>query len=264
MPGITDIEAAVVLAEAETGARGGKSKLRVCVRSLPSKGRNWTVDEKDFLIKNHARISLEEMARRLNRTPIAVRLHVQRELHLRSCSTNESVVTAEQIAWGIGTDSKSVHRLMNKGLMPGRRAPTQYRSIRIADKLVLLKWLLDPSHWIYFKPMRVGMLSRGCNRSPSKYYDFAFWDGARDLIVPAFKKWKDQWLTPVQAAKKIGIIIHQHKDSTTPPRPSHYINVAIHKGNLKATRWGNWWILKSDLPRRGKVINYCGEIVERK
>lgn len=254
MPGIAEIDIAVALAEAETGVPGGKSKFRVCAKPLPMKARRWTDKEKEFLRQNHVRLSIDEMAHILNRSATGVRLHANRELHLRAPSTADSILTAEQIAWGLGIDSKSARRLIDRGLLPGRRAPTRDRSIRVVDKLILLKWIMDPNHWVYFKPGRVGALSRRCNRSPSKYYDFSFWEDARKLIKAATTKWKDQWLTPGQVWRRLG----------KPGTYARYVNVAIRKGALVATQWGNWWIRRSDLPAPGMTINFRGEFVRRK
>lgn len=254
MPNTADIEAAVALAEAATAVPGGKSKFRVCTKSTPiKKARRWTSEEEDFLRQNHARLSLDEMAQHLNRSALGVRLHILREMHLRACSTVESVITAEQIAWGLGADGKTIHRLIDTGLMPGRRAPTIARNIRVVDKIILLKWLLDPMHWIYFKPRRVGTLSRRCNRCPSKYYDFTFWEDAGKLVLAASKKWKDQWLTPGQVWRRLG------RRGTY----ARYVNKAIRKGTLRATKWGNWWILKNDLPGSRETLNFRGDVVDR-
>jgi len=126
--------------------------------------------------------------------------------------------------------------------------------------------MLDPENWLYFKPERVGMLSRRGRRGPGESYDFAFWENARLIILKANHKWKDKWMTPGQVVKLLKI----KPKATLRRKPSakipgvRYVNMAIRRGTLKAKRWGNWWIKKSDLPGKGKTINFRGEIVPLK
>ena len=98
------------------------------------------------------------------------------------------------------------------------------------------------------------MLHRRGKRGLGGHYDFAFWEDARRLMKTAIRKWKDEWLTPKQVARRLGV----HAAGT------RYINKAVRKGTLKSTRWGNWWILKSDLPASRKTINFSGDLVKIK
>ncbi|NOS67954.1 MAG: hypothetical protein HOO67_06385 [Candidatus Peribacteraceae bacterium] len=261
------IEAAIALAEAETGVRGGKRSIPLCFSpAAKQKARVWTEKEEQFVRDNLGRISQAELARQLDRTPIAVKLHCQREMHLVSMSKAPEIITAEQVANGMGIDGKSVHRLMDTGLMPVRRLPSA-RPMRVIDRLSLMKWILNPDHWCYFKPERVGALERHCKRGIGAGYDFAFWEKARELVLKARRTWKDRWLTPGQVVRILKIYPKPNagrRNNTERLRGVRYVNVAIRKGNLKATRWGNWWIKKSDLPKRGWTINYCGRIVKKR
>ena len=133
----------------------------------------------------------------------------------------------------------------------GRRLPLA-RTCRVVDRLAFMKWLLNSNHWFYFRPDRVGKLSRYGKRGPGECYDFAFWECVAYLIAKARLKWKDQWLTPGRVARMLRI-----KAGGT-----RYVNQAIRNGTLKAKRWGNWWIRKSDLPDNGKTINFRGEIID--
>lgn len=248
-----NIEEAILIAQAETGVIGGKNAVPLCF-SPKSKKRNrvWTAEEEEFIRDNHGRLSENQIARELGRTVIGVHLHREREMHLTSMSKDESILTAEQVANGIGLDSKSVHLLMDTGRMPCRRLPSS-RIMRVIDRIVLMKWMLDPENWLYFEPSRVGMLTRRGKRSYGQGYDFAFWENARVIITKTFNGWKDQWLTPGQVRHILGI----------EAAGTRYINKAINQGIFKATRWGNWWIKKSDLPGEGKTINFKGEIVDQ-
>ncbi len=257
-----EIEAAIALAEVQTGVRGGKRAIPLCHDPVATRNRIWTEQENQFLRDNHGRISEVEIAHRLGRTPIAVHIHKERELKLESMSKAPDILTAEQVANGLGCDSKSIHLLLDTGRMPGRRLPSA-RPIRVVNRLVLMKWILDPDHWLYFKPGRVGTLHRRGKRVPGESYDFAFWENARRLITKARRKWKDAWLTPGQVTQILKIKPKPTRRRTIKDRiPGvRYVNRAIRKGTLKAKRWGNWWIRKSDLPPRGKTINFRGEIV---
>lgn len=265
MADIKEIDAAVALAESETGVRGGNTKLRVCIKQERVKAPLWTAQEKEFLKENLGRMTEEEIGRHLGRTSSAVRNHWKRELHLCPPSKAPDTLTAEHIGVGFGCCSKTVHMLIDIGLMPGRRLPTNGRVIRLVDRAAFLRWLSDPKHSLYFKPARLGLIEQRGKRRIGEYVDYAFWEEARELVQAVLKKWKDQWLTPVQAAKEIGIVVRRypHSRRVVAHPESHYINKAILKGNLKATRWGNWWILKSDLPKAGMTINYQGQCVQR-
>ncbi len=158
---------------------------------------------------------------------------------------------AEQVGNGLGKDAKSIHLLMDSGRMPMRRLPS-IRVMRVIARFVLLKWMLDPDNWLYFKPIRVGSFYRKRKRGYGDY-DYAFWENARVVVLKAYLRWKNAWLTPRQVAH-----ILQVEAAGT-----RYINNAIRNGTLKAKRWGNWWIKKSDLPSKGKTLNFRGDIIQR-
>lgn len=262
-----EIERALAIAEVQTGVRGGKRGIPLCFSAgTKRKHRIWTEEEEKFLRNNLGRISEAEIGRHLGRTESAVHNHWTREMHLVSMSKSPKILTAEQVAIGIGCDGKSVHRLMDTGRMPCRRLPSA-RPIRVIDRLVLMKWLLNPDHWVYFKPERVGALRPRGKRGFGAGYDFGFWEDARTAVLKARKKLKDEWLTPSQVVKILKIKIQERaggrKFEDRAPGVK-YINKAILKGNLKAIRWGNWWIKKSDLPNGDVTINYLGNIVRRR
>lgn len=255
MTDIDEIELAAAAAEAETGARGGGSKLRLCLNSEENKSsRSWSAKEEAYVVANHGRITVEEIAANLGRTVASIDNHIKREMHLTAPSKSPEIVTAEQIAWGLGMGcGKSAHRLIDDGILPGRRLPGPDVN-RVVDRQALLRWMIVPEHWIYFKPERVGSLRSHGKRTIGDCYDFEFWEGAREIVLKARAAWKDEWITPGQAAKIIGI---------NPALKAHNINMAIHAGNLRAVRWGNWWILRSDLPASDMTINALGRIVPK-
>ncbi|MDD5302974.1 MAG: hypothetical protein PHS14_07660 [Elusimicrobia bacterium] len=259
MSEIDEIEEAAALAEVETGARGA-STLRLCrTDSGKLASRRWTDEENDYIRESHGRISEHVIAGHLGRSELSVHLHIERDLHLVAASKAPNILTAEQVSWGLGMGcGKSVHRLMDGGLMPHRKLPEKERGrsrTRIVDRQALLLWMLKPEHWVYFKPERVGTLRQQGARGVAENYDFAFWEDARELVLKARSAWKDEWLTPGQVALALG-----YKNART---GAHSLNTAIHRGTLKATRWGNWWILRSDLPASGMTINVFGKIVPK-
>lgn len=264
MPDINEIEAAVAMAEAETGLKGGKSKFRLIARPA-TRSRTWSKDEDRFLTENLGRLTEHEIAKRLGRSDIAVHLHSERDLGLARPSKSPLILTGEHIAMGLQLDGHSVARLIDRGLLPGRFLPFDgARRIRVVDRLVFMKWILDPDHWCYFKPKRVGAMKMRGRRGYTGAYDFGFWEEAARLVLARAKRWKDRWLTPFQAARQMKIRIKPRCPKKQLERPDgfRYVNAAIARGVLPATRWGNWWILKSNLPV-GKTINFRGELVSR-
>lgn len=248
-----DIESAVAMAEAETGVRSPGAGVRACRDN--DHFLRWTAEEDAFLRENLGRITDQAIAEKLGRTASAVRLRWKRNLHLAAPSKAPDILTGEQVSWGLGMGcGKSVHRLIDGGIMPGRRLPG-VDVTRVVDRAALLRWMIEPAHWIYFCPERVGSLRQQGEREIGDVYDFAFWEQARDLVAKARAAWKDEWLTPGQVARAIGF-----KNVRT---GAHSINKAIHVGNLKATRWGNWRILRSALPPADMTINVLGKIVPK-
>ena len=249
---LDDIEQAAALAEAETGAKSSAAKIPLC--SEPAKRqrhRKWIAKEDVYIREHHGKLTEQEMAAHLGRTETALHIHIFREMHLVAPSKAPDILTGEQIAWGIGVDGKTVHLLMDSGRMPHRRLPG-VDVTRVADRRELLFWMIKPANWIYFKTERVGIIKPRGIRTLSVCYDFKFWEDAGRFVKKARAKWKDEWLTPGQAAKAIGI---------KSKKGSHNINRAILDGNLKATRWGNWRILRSDLPANGMTFNVLGRVV---
>lgn len=253
------IEQAVALAEAETCVRGGGAKIPLCL-SEDSKSRAgfWTEEEDEYIRKNHGRVSEDDLVAYLGRTWSAVHIRITRELYLVAPSKNPSLLTGEQVSWGLGLDGKSIHRLMDTGLMPHRILPAKDKT-RVIDRQVLMRWLLKPEHWVYFKTERVGAVRPKGKRLLSDAYDFVFWDAAGQLVRKARAKWKDEWLTPGQVADIMG---YKRKPNNGKAQ-SHMLNKAILEGNLKAVRWGNWRILRSSLPPADMMFNAYGKLIKK-
>ena len=247
-----EIEQAVALAEAETGARGGVAKLRLCLApGGKERSRRWTAEEDAYVRESRGRLTEGAIAAHLGRSVQSVHLRAERELHLVAPSKSPEILTAEHVSMGLGTDGKSVAALMDRGLMPHRRLPGKDVT-RVIDRRAFLLWLLNPVNWCYFKADRVGAMRPRGKRGFTGVYDFAFWEDAREVLAKARKGWKDEWLTPGQCSATLGL---------TRKGASHNVNRAVLKGNLKGTRWGNWWIRRSDLPA-GMTVNAAGKLVK--
>lgn len=249
MSRINSVAAAFDVAAAETGDRRGNSRLRVCAPPVAVQSRRWTPTEDVFLRSNLGRLSEEEIGRALKRSPTAVHIRWTRDLHLQAPSKRDDTISAEGIATGIGMDGHSVHKLIDRGILPGRRMPGP-RPYRLVDRRVLAQWLLDPAHWAYVDPARVGELRPHGKRAISAGYDFAYWEDLRELVLAARRRWKDDWLTPGQVAAMFKL-------------RRGYVNKAIRKGALPATRWGNWRIRRSAIPK-GQTLNFRGDWVKAK
>lgn len=248
------VEAAAVHGQLAAGANPAVVATRTTHARLVTvaarghrQGRNstcWTKAEDAFLRENLGWLSETDIARRLGRTPLAVQIRWKRELRLPGPSCDPRIITAEQIAIGLGMDGKSVHKLIARGLLPGRRLPWNNRICRVVDRVTLLRWITNPMHWVYFKPERVGQpLYR---RIPKRKYDAAFWQKAAALVQRRRAMWQDEWWSIGQVAAWHGV---DHR----------LVNNAIHDGRLPAVDWGNWWVLRSDATRPGlQVVAYLG------
>ncbi len=207
----------------------------------------WTEDENNFLRRHHGRLSEREIGARLGRSRNAVRIHWKRELRLPAPSKAPGVLTAEQVANGLGLDSKSVHKLIDRGLLPGWRLPSDAGDVtRVVNRVTLLRWIVNPLHWCYFQPERVGAKARGGKRQYGRNYDEAFWAKAQRLVQLRRERWDDEWWRPGDAARHFGVDVRA-------------VCANIQRRKLPATRWGNWWVLKSDALRLARFRKWVGK-----
>ncbi len=217
--------------------------------TVVSRSPKWTEDEDAFLRANLDLMSDEEIGQCLGRTAVAVRLRWKRDLGLTSRSKGNNEITAEQIAIGLGVDSKAVHRWIDQGFLPGRRLPLK-TVIRVVNRTTLLRWVMTPRNWVYFKPARVGLK----REARTKAVDWAWWKKVRRLLDLRRAQWNDEWWTSGQVAA------HHQVD--------HRL-VCLHAsdGRLPAVKWNNWRIRKSDAVSHrfyvGKGNNWKGVFTER-
>lgn len=218
------------LARTHGGAVAVLARKAKVAQATPTRPLRWSEAEDAFLRANLGRVSEEQIAAHLGRSVIAVHLRWRRDLALTAPSRHPDLLTAEQIAEGLGMDGKAVHRLMDSGRMPGYRLPLK-TVCRVVKRVDFLRWLINPKHWIYFKPERVG--AQNAYRRSKRVYDAAFWQKARKILDAKRAAWGDEWWTAGQVAAHHGV------DHTL-------VNNRIHKGQLPGVRWNNWRILKSD------------------
>ena len=200
------------------------------IERAPAKSPNWTKDEDVFLRSCLGILSEKDIADALGRTVTAVHIRWNRELELTAPSKNSEVLTCNQIANGLNRDGKSIALLIDRGILEGHRLPFNDVT-RVVNRTTLLRFIVNPLNWVYFDPDRVGIKNKNIERRGIQNYDAEFWAHARKLVQKRKSLWDDKWLTIGQVAQKRNVSIAA-------------VNKAIHEGKLKATDWGNWWVLR--------------------
>src|SRR5574341_772118 len=246
-----DIESALVHGQLAAGI----SPARLAVRMEPrlvivashafrpgGRAPDWTRAEDAFLRQALGWLSEDEIARRLGRTPVAVHLRWKRDLHLSAPSKAPEVLTANQIAEGMGMDLHAVGYWIDSGLLPGRRLPTQDVT-RIVARAVFLRWLVNPEHWMYFDPNRVG--GEAATARAGVIFDFGFWQHARRLLDLARARWNDEWWSARQIADYHGVTT---KDVQRYIRLGRLpaMQIVNLSGRHATPHWSLWFARRSD------------------
>ncbi len=186
----------------------------------------WSPEEKSFVQRKLGKLSLEEIGAALGRSENGVKILFTRN-GWPAPSKQPDELTAHQIAELMGKCGKSIARLIDEDILPGRRLPME-RVIRVVRTTTFKRWLVNPENWIYFD-----------------------WRKIRDhhlrhLCELRAERWGDAWITTGEAARVAGCT---HAD----------VNRWIHMGKVRSARkWGaNWKMLwseaeKLDIPKRGK------------
>ena len=174
----------------------------------------WSVNEQtrlETMIESGA--SYSAIAKRLKRSRNAVQIKCKR-LRLRITTTRETL-SARDVAetLGIGCPKTITRWITQYGLVAhnGGDGRPLWR-VQWDD---LLTWLADRCHWMAYDPTRIP--------------DRALREWACELRIGA-----GRWLTPGQVGERL------HVDHRT-------VNAWIVKGQIAATRYGNWWIWSGDL-----------------
>ena len=186
----------------------------------------WSPAEKSFVQRNLGKLSLEEIGAALGRSENGVKILFTRN-GWPAPSKQPNEFTAHQIAELMGKCGKSIARLIDEDILPGRRLPME-RVIRVVRTATFKRWLINPENWIYFDWRRI--------RDPH----------LRRLCELRAERWGDVWITTGEAARVAGCT---HAD----------VNRWIHMGKVRSARkWGaNWKMLRSeaerlDIPKCGK------------
>jgi hypothetical protein len=176
----------------------------------------WTEAEEAFLRENTGEIPITELARILDRSVDAIKIHRKRHLNISGDTTIHE--TGQDVARILGLScSKAVTKWINRGILPGKSISTA-RPIYAVKRDDLRRFALTPDNWVYFNPERIA--------DP----------GLRRLVLIRKARWGDEWWTTGQVAAHHGV------DSRT-------IVQCIYRGALPGKRWANWRVKRSDALR---------------
>lgn len=221
------IAEAVIAAELESGVNArsvvvahkdyaGRVQALAPVLATSTRPPRWTREEEAQLAEELGQFSLEEIARKHGRTPAAIKIRFTRK-GLAAPSKKPDEYTCQQIAEMLGKDAKSMAKIIDRGILPGRELPLATK-IRVVKRVTFYRWVIRPESWVYFKVENI--------TDPS----------LKRLVELAQAKWDDEWLNIRAAAMLIG---HTH---------SHLLNKWLNDGRIQhpdAIQWGNWWIRRS-------------------
>lgn len=196
--------------------------------------RHWTPQEIEFVRTNIAHMNDKQIADALGRSPDAVKIYRVRHLGLPPTTRQSQQMSLNQLALFFGTDSHSVVKWADRGLIATRNTGVGARSnqgpIRTVDRTYLKGWVLRPENWMLFKAERI----EDC--------------ALRRLVLAKQARWGDQWITTGEVARLWGCDKRQ-------------INSYLHQGVITGRRWGNWWVRRSEAlaatkrPTTGKGCN---------
>jgi hypothetical protein len=253
------VEAAVVHGQLSAGispavlaSRASTARLVITeMRAFNPHGRApaWTEPEDEFLRQNLGWLAEDEMAGRLGRTPVAVHLRWKRDLRLPAPSKAPDILTANQVAEGLGVDLHIVAHWIDSGLLPGRRLPNN-RVMRVVRRADLRRWLVQPEHWLYFDPERI---DRGPHRRAGDFYDEDFWRSARRLAGLAHAHWGDEWWRARQVADHHGVTASDVQRFIRSGRIAA-VQVRNLSGRHADPHWAPWFVRRSEATRADLVF----------
>jgi len=182
------------------------------------KERVWTAEEDTFLREHYMKLSDVELAQALGRSVNGIHIRRERVLRITGRSKSQESPNMHEVARLLGAPCSKVFRtLMRRGILPGRRLPLE-ADVWVIERRDLLRFVVNPRNWIYFKIERVVDQQ------------------LRRLIELRRQMWGDEWWSPGQVAAYHGVSLS-------------VVNSYIRKGKLPAVRWANWHILRSDAQR---------------
>ena len=195
--------------------------------------QTWTDDEKLIVKENLGKLSLEQIGNIIGRSSNAVKLRFTRE-GWTAPSKQPDEINASQIGNLLGMCGKSIARLIDRSILPGRTLPMG-RNIRVVKKQVLKRWLVNPQNWVYFDWHRI--------QEPH----------LRRMCEIETERWGDEWLSAGEAGAILGC---DHRS----------INRWLHKGVFqRAKKWGsNWKFLLSEIEEVRDKLTPEGSLMLKK
>jgi hypothetical protein len=178
---------------------------------------SWSRAELAYLRSALGSLPVPVIAQKLGRSEDALHV-IQVRKRIPAPSRQPGWLTGNQAARVLGVDIHAVAKLAARGVLPMERIPG-LRGILRVRVLRLYAWAINPLHWMYFKPEKMG------DRRLAR------------LVVLAQSRWNDEWWTIGKAAAFHGVTVNG-------------INQQIRRGKLPgAVDWGNWWIRRSDVEK---------------
>lgn len=148
--------------------------------------RRWTPEEDAFLRENLGYLTDAEIGQRLGRSAVGVHIRWDRELALPGPSKDPGVITAHQAALVLGIDGHKTAGWVDMGLLPGR-VMAGGRNIRLIDRTLFRRWVLNPMNWVYFDARKV--------TDPE----------LKRMLKKRAKRWGDEWWSTRQVADYHGV-----------------------------------------------------------
>lgn len=186
----------------------------------------WTKEDEKFLIDNYMTMSDEELAEKLGRSVVSIKLQRERELHLPSRSKSPGWLTAEQCSLILNIDSHKLTGWFDAGLIPGQLHPGG--TIRLIRKVSFYVWAVNPMNWVYFDIHKVQDLH------------------LKKLLLLKEKRWGDEWWRTTQVAEYHKVDIGDVKRYIVIGRLKSFRPPVSLSGRHKDRKWGNHFVLKSD------------------
>jgi hypothetical protein len=203
-------------------------------------GRLWTEYEDQFLRDNLGVITEEEIGNHLNRSVIAVHLRWKRDLHLPAPSMAPNVITAHQAAIVLGIDGHKTAYWVDMGLLKGRLMAGG-RNIRLIDRTLFRRWVLNPMNWVYFDRSKV--------TDPE----------LKHMLELRAQRWGDEWWSTPKVARYHGVETGDVKRYITLGKiKSFRLPVSLGGRDWNRT-WSNHFILKSEATRPDLVFMKRGK-----
>jgi len=195
--------------------------------------RTWTEEEDRIVDNGLGKLSLAEIGEILGRSENGVKIRFTRK-GWTAPSKQIDEMNAGQIGQLLCKCGKSIALLIDRGILPGRKLPMD-RNIRVVNKKVLKRWLVNPQNWIYFNWERI--------QDPR----------IRRLCELKAGRWSDEWLSAGDAGAILG---SDHRS----------VNRWIHLGKFKrARKWGsNWKFLRSEIEDLKQQLCYEGSPTREK